>query len=378
MAAPPPPLSSSSTASITLTVKSLKPALSFTLAQCSPTATIAQLKAALHSEHGDKGAPAPDRQRWLLKGKAMADERLLREYEGVKDGDTVILSIKPAAAAAASGEAPATASAAAAPAPAVAPEKAKTAPAPSPFGFKSQSMAPLSPRGANGEDPDSKRARTTSSASLSASINGGKHARVPSITLTTDFSNFDNLSGSATSPIEETLSASGPLEGSHAHVGSPPFRPTSPGSPAGRNRAGSGASTPRSAPGTPAGLGSRSRGPSISIPIDLDNVEMMNPLSSDRKTPVGLSPVFLSTVKDPQMWTALLEFLDSQFDKHDPLVVRTPDEKTIEEAQNNKGDYREETKRTFETWLGSSKDYLTASDIARIRDQTGVWGMGGR
>ena len=105
---------------------------------------------------------------------------------------------------------------------------------------------------------------------------------------------------------------------------------------------------------------------------------MMNPLSSDRKTPVGLSPVFLSTVKDPQTWSSLLEFLDGQFDKHDPMVVTTPGkDKTMEEAQM-KGDYREETKRTFETWLGSSKDYLTASDIARIRDFTGVWGMGGR
>lgn len=79
------------------------------------------------------------------------------------------------------------------------------------------------------------------------------------------------------------------------------------------------------------------------------------------------------------MWKDLLEFLDNQFDKHDPLVVSTPKkDKTMEEAQMQKGDYREETKRTFETWLGSSKDYLTASDIARIRDSTGVWGMGGR
>lgn len=338
----------------------------------------------------------------------MADERLLREYDSVKDGDTIILSVKAAATAPTATATPTTGDAAP-PAVAVAAaaggvgeiKKTAVAASPSPFGFKSQSMAPLSPRGLNarGEDDgaDAKRARTTSSASLSASVNGGKHARVPSITLTTDFSNFDNLAGNhshggagATSPIEETLSAAGPLEGSHASypAGSPPFRPSSPGSPsaaaigAGRNRAGSGASTPRSAPGTPAGLGSRSRGPSISIPIDLDNIDLMNPLSADRKTPVGLSPVFLSTVKDPHTWAGLLEFLDAQFDKHDPLVVTTPGkDQTMEEAATAAAqdkDYREETKRTFETWLASSKDYLTASDIARIRDSTGIWGMGGR
>lgn len=350
----------------------------------------------------------------MFKGKAMQDERLLKEYEGVKDGDTVHLSIKAGAAAAASpAPAPSVAATGAAasastptaaispmpsPLPAAAGE-AKTAP--SPFGFKSQSMSsgPLSPTKHTSSSSisslnDARRNRTSSTASLSAgnASNGGRHARVPSITLTTDFTNFDNLAGNAsgTSPIDESLNPAVPLEGSSAALpaGSPPFRPASPRSPAG-----SGASTPRSAPGTPAtGNGGRSRGPSISIPIDLDSVELMNPLSSDRKTPVGLSPSFISTIKDPRTWNEILEFLDAKFDKNDPLALATAQlngGSTGSPADSGatspgtvvpkeKGEYREETKRVFETWLGASKDYMNASDIARIRDSTGVWGMGGR
>ncbi|GAA5851727.1 hypothetical protein JCM9279_004385 [Rhodotorula babjevae] len=81
---------------VKLTVKSLKPALSFTLA-ARPTATVADLKKQLAA--AEKDAPAPEQQRWILKGKAMGDGKLLREFE-VQDGAVVNLMITKAPAAA--------------------------------------------------------------------------------------------------------------------------------------------------------------------------------------------------------------------------------------------------------------------------------------
>ncbi|KPV75589.1 uncharacterized protein RHOBADRAFT_53552 [Rhodotorula graminis WP1] len=84
-------------ATVKLTVKSLKPALSFTLA-ARPTATVADLKKQLAA--AEKDAPAPEQQRWILKGKAMGDGKLLREFD-VQDGAVVNLMITKAPAAAA-------------------------------------------------------------------------------------------------------------------------------------------------------------------------------------------------------------------------------------------------------------------------------------
>lgn len=77
-------------ASINITFKSLKPPQSFTLA-VQPTDTISDIKSQLASQ---PRAPPADAQRWLLKGKALADTKLLKEYN-VKDGDTINLMIKP-------------------------------------------------------------------------------------------------------------------------------------------------------------------------------------------------------------------------------------------------------------------------------------------
>ena len=76
--------------SISVTFKSTKPVQSYTLS-VQPTDTVAQIKAQLA---GTPGAPPADAQRLLLKGKALADAKLLQEY-AVKDGDTINLMIKP-------------------------------------------------------------------------------------------------------------------------------------------------------------------------------------------------------------------------------------------------------------------------------------------
>ncbi|KZT69208.1 ubiquitin-like protein [Daedalea quercina L-15889] len=91
---PPPPEPKASqaapTGSLSITFKSIKPAKSYALC-VQPTDTVSDIKTQLASE---PGAPPPDAQRLLLKGKALADNKLLQEYN-IKDGDTVTLMVKP-------------------------------------------------------------------------------------------------------------------------------------------------------------------------------------------------------------------------------------------------------------------------------------------
>lgn len=75
---------------ITLTFKSLKPPQSFSLS-VQPTETIQSIKALLASQ---PKAPPADIQRLLLKGKALADTKLLKEYN-IREGDIVNLVVKP-------------------------------------------------------------------------------------------------------------------------------------------------------------------------------------------------------------------------------------------------------------------------------------------
>lgn len=109
-----------------------------------PTDTIADIKSHLASQ---SGAPPADVQRLLLKGKALADGKLLKEYS-VKDGDTVNLMVKPGFD--------------------WDPTKPSAVPVPEPEPKQISVPAPLSlaPESA---DPDSKRSRS--------------HQRIPSVIL---------------------------------------------------------------------------------------------------------------------------------------------------------------------------------------------------
>ncbi|KAG8754048.1 hypothetical protein FRC12_011332 [Ceratobasidium sp. 428] len=78
------------TGQINVTVKSLKPPISFPLS-VFPTDSVASIKEQL-AQHSR--APPADAQRLLLKGKALADTKLLQEYE-IGDGATINLLIKP-------------------------------------------------------------------------------------------------------------------------------------------------------------------------------------------------------------------------------------------------------------------------------------------
>jgi len=79
-----------SSASISILFKSSKPPASYTIS-VQPTDTILTIKAQLASQ---PSAPPAEAQRLLLKGKALADGKLLKEY-AVRDGDTVNLMVKP-------------------------------------------------------------------------------------------------------------------------------------------------------------------------------------------------------------------------------------------------------------------------------------------
>ncbi|KAF8205385.1 hypothetical protein K438DRAFT_1715773 [Mycena galopus ATCC 62051] len=93
--APPPrrvPASSASASAsttVSLTFKSLKPPASYTLA-VHPTDSILALKQRLAAE---PNGPPVAAQRLLLKGKALADAKLVKEYP-LADGDTVNLVLK--------------------------------------------------------------------------------------------------------------------------------------------------------------------------------------------------------------------------------------------------------------------------------------------
>lgn len=76
----------------TLTVKCLKPSLVLPLSNLSPLDPISLLKAQLHQLRPDV-LPGPGWQRLLVKGKALADGCLLRDY-GLEDGTVVTLMLK--------------------------------------------------------------------------------------------------------------------------------------------------------------------------------------------------------------------------------------------------------------------------------------------
>ncbi|EJC97690.1 uncharacterized protein FOMMEDRAFT_98302 [Fomitiporia mediterranea MF3/22] len=82
--------STSSGTLIYLVFKVTKPARTFNVSVL-PTDAISSIKSQLASQ---PGAPPPDAQRLLLRGKALADNKLLKEYP-VKSGDTVNLMLKP-------------------------------------------------------------------------------------------------------------------------------------------------------------------------------------------------------------------------------------------------------------------------------------------
>jgi ubiquitin-like protein 4 len=73
-----------------VTFKSSKPSFSITI-PVSPTDSISTIKTQISAQ---PRAPPADTQRLLFKGKALADAKLLKEYN-IQTGDTINLMVKP-------------------------------------------------------------------------------------------------------------------------------------------------------------------------------------------------------------------------------------------------------------------------------------------
>ncbi|KAG8932228.1 hypothetical protein FRC01_000094, partial [Tulasnella sp. 417] len=89
------PSSSATAGGIPIVIKSTKPPLSFNLT-VHPTDTVSQIKLQLEKEH--LRAPTADSQRLLIRGKVLADNKLLKEYPISTDSSsptTITLMTKP-------------------------------------------------------------------------------------------------------------------------------------------------------------------------------------------------------------------------------------------------------------------------------------------
>ncbi|KAJ3513010.1 hypothetical protein NLJ89_g3191 [Agrocybe chaxingu] len=263
IAVPPPPkrkpqleASGPSSAALSLVFKSLKPSASFALS-VQPTDTIATIKAQLSSTH--PSAPPPDAQRLLLKGKALADAKLLKEYN-IKDGDTLNLVVKPGF------------------------NWDPNAPTPSTSTETMSSDAPPNPFGSAKLDPNAKPSR-------------GRHQRIPSVVLS-------------------------PSRGRHQRIPSVVLSP-SPSS---------------DSPGSV----------EKDIMLTLDTTDIQS-----QAVPSETLSTYHQTVSQPEFWERLFTFLKTEFTTEGDAIL------------------------AFEDFLCATKGSLTASEIAKIRDTTGVVGMAG-
>ncbi|KAK2461171.1 hypothetical protein APHAL10511_006698 [Amanita phalloides] len=254
---PPPPAAkkprpaepSSAAGAINITFKSIKPSASYTLS-VHPTDTVSTVKTQLAIDH--LSAPPADAQRLLLKGKALADNKLLKEYN-IKDGDVVTLMIKPGV------------------------EWDPNNPTPKPA---SNTLTPSSSLSVDAYAP---------SPSPGASRKG-RHHRIPSVVLSPSPS---------TSDLTESEGTTG--------------RPTQ----------------------------------EKDILLTLDTTDVPQPIH-----PETLSS-YHDTVANPEYWQKLLKFLKSEFSNESDAI------------------------HAFEDYLRATKGSLTANEIAKIRDHTGIVGMAG-
>ncbi|CAH7675257.1 hypothetical protein BY996DRAFT_6845343 [Phakopsora pachyrhizi] len=253
LASPPSPVTSttdltSSTEPISIILKSLKPALSFQLS-CSPTSTIAELKQ--QAARSNSQAPPPGSQRWLYKGKALADNKLLKEYPNIMSNETVHLMISK-------------------------PKMANSSTADDSLPTPSSTIA----------EAGTPMATSRSSSPLSHSNQPKLAMSIPKITMDAE---GDQL--------------------------------------------------------TEAPFISRSRSGSVNT----------NPLYSPH---LGISESFRSVVTKDGFWVDLKKFLDDQFGPYGP-------------GEDN-------ARQMWEHCFNSSKEWMTASEIARIREAAGISGMAGR
>ncbi|KAJ6562541.1 hypothetical protein B0H19DRAFT_1144908 [Mycena capillaripes] len=255
--APAPSASSSSSTSLTLTFKSLKPPAAYTLA-VHPADSIATVKERLAAE---PNGPPVAAQRLLLKGKALADAKLVKEYP-LADGDTVNLVLK-----------------------ALPPASTSTS-APTSTSDKDIIMSDATsakPPTLTLDPPSITEAKVQAHQQAQAS-GPRRHARIPSVVL-------------SPSPSSESPS----------------------GSPSPNN---------------------------ITLTLDAD-------VDGGGGLPVEEISTYHAALAEPEFWEKLLTFLNESFSSPADAA------------------------RAWEDFLRASKNTLTASEVARIRDRVGVIGMAG-
>ncbi|CAG7849824.1 SubName: Full=Uncharacterized protein {ECO:0000313/EMBL:CCA73180.1} [Serendipita indica DSM 11827] len=280
---PPPEKAVSSATSLAdvlnLTFKSLKPAYSVTL-PVQPADSILSLKNLLAAQASSPLSGAtPAQQKLLLKGKALVDTKLVKDYD-IKDGSviTVMMSNKPTT----------------------------TSETPAP----TTASAPTMDITAADRDP----VPPVASPSLGASITAPGHKRrvsdIPAVTLSPA-----GTPAAGTTPLLQPIAlAADPL----AHV-----------------------------PLTASPIISSSN----AIPIDLASIPLPLVATQDESA-------YHQTMSSPQFWKDLRAFLEKRFGT---------------DAGGRPGD----ADTAFEEFLRSAKVNLSPHEIAKIRDEVGITGMGG-
>ncbi|KAG9054544.1 hypothetical protein FS842_004816 [Serendipita sp. 407] len=272
---------------LNVTFKSLKPAYSVTL-PIGPADSILTLKGLLSSQQSSPfSGSTPAQQRLLLKGKALLDSKLVKDYE-IKDESVVTVMMS-------------------APKPATTEATATTTTGPTVGSSNTMDLSladrdPVPPAG---------------SPSLGATAPPGHKRRVsdiPAVTLSPA-----GTPGATTPLLQPIPLSTEPL--THLPLNAPP--------------SGAGGGTSSSKPGS----------------IDLSAMPILINTSQDD------SP-YHQTMSNPQFWKELRSFLEQKFGKE--VGGRTGD-----------GDL------AFEEFLRSAKASLSPHEIAKIRDEVGITGMGG-
>lgn len=259
--------------SISLSIKSAKPPISFALDGVSPADSVLSIKERLASEHSR--APSADIQRLLLKGKVLADGKLLKEYlpDSTESSVALSLMIKPGASWAA--------------------EEKIVVDEPSP-----SSELHIATGGASLAAPTTGVARKAHV--RTASEGAADQFPVPSLVLSTPGSPTAESPGRR-SPV--------PLE-----IADPSMDPESVGS-------------------------------------------LTRPRSPSSTSGIGI------VITRPQFWTRLREFLEGEV--------------ALTEGVSGSTRATEIADELFETFLLASKNHLSPSEIAMIRDAVNITGMSG-
>ena len=110
------------------------------------------------------------------------------------------------------------------------------------------------------------------------------------------------------------------------------------------------------------------------IVLDLDDVDRVVPLSPVLRDELAISSTYHTTLSKPEFWEGLLVFLRYvvQFQSFNSM-------KQLLMPGTRRSQFQSESDvhLAFEDFLRASKGALTVSDIAKIRDHTGIIGMAG-